>query len=206
MNITIIFIKDEMNTEAKKVEFVPLLDFEDDYEILNDYPFTIRRKSNHFQPSESLNYAGYPVLKLNRYPYLKHVLIAKQFIPNDDPEHKVEIDHWNHDTTDYHLENLHWATKSFNQKNKKKQNGIEFKYVDEINDDSIQVTDYGNHQFEDYYYDEIADQFYFWNGKQYKKLHNNSDERGSLYVTLYDTDNRRVNVFYSKFKRLYDLI
>ncbi|KAK8881267.1 hypothetical protein M9Y10_004001 [Tritrichomonas musculus] len=49
--------------EAKQAEFVPLLDFEDDYEILNEYPFTIRRKSNSFQPSESLNHDGYPVLK-----------------------------------------------------------------------------------------------------------------------------------------------
>lgn len=194
-----------MSTE-KVVEFVPLLDFENDYEILNDYPFTIRRKDNHFQPSEYNNHAGYPTLHLNNYPYFKHVLIAKQFLPNDDPERKVEVDHINHNTTDYHLFNLRWVTKSLNQKNKATHNGILFNYLDEIDEDSITVTDYGNHKFEDYYFDEKADKFYFWNGQQFKEIHINEDKRGLRYVTLYNTNNKRVRIYYSKFKRLYGII
>ena len=137
---------------------------------------------------------------------MKHVLIAKQFIPNDDPEHKVEIDHWNHDPADYHLENLHWVTKSFNQKNKQKQNGIEFTFVDEINDDAIEVTDYGNHQFEDYYYDETVDKFYFWNGVQFRELHVCNKKDGTKIVNMIDTDKKKVSVSIAKFKRLYDLV
>lgn len=195
------------NNNEKIVEFVPLLNFENDYEILNEFPFTIRRKDSHFKPSEYNNYAGYPTIHLNRYPYLKHRLIALQFLENDDPEHKVEVDHINHITSDYRLENLRWVTKSLNQKNKAKYNNVIVNYLDKIKEDSITVTDYGNHQFEDYYFDPNTDKFYYFNGKQYKEIHINEDKRrGSLYVTIYDIDNKRVNVNYSKFKRLYDII
>ena len=50
-------------------EFVPLLNFEDDYEILNVYPFTIRRKRDHYEVSEWDRGKGYPCVSLNRKPY-----------------------------------------------------------------------------------------------------------------------------------------
>ena len=98
------------------VEFIPLLGFENDYEILNNYPFTIRRKKGHYIVSEWLNSNGYPAVCIKKRTCQKHILIAKQFIPNDDPEHKTEVDHINHNRTDYHIDNLRWVTKSDNQK------------------------------------------------------------------------------------------
>ena len=65
--------------------FVPLKD----YEILNRYPFTIRRKSNHFIGKDSTHIEGYIRVCLNGNYYLKHVLIVRQFIPNDDPKSSV---------------------------------------------------------------------------------------------------------------------
>ena len=207
MNITIIFIKDEMNTEAKKVEFVPLLDFEDDYEILNKEPFTIRRKSDHYIVSETDRGAGYLSVRLNNVTYQKHILIATQFIPNDDPEHKKEVDHYNHIRHDNRLENLHWVTKIENNRNKSSHKGIDYEFVDEIDDESIEVTEYGNHQFEDYFYDETVDEFYYYNGKQFRKLYVNVKKgSGSLFVNMMDKNNKKVNVYFSKFKKLYDLI
>ena len=207
MDITIIFIKDEMNTEAKKVEFVPLLDFEDDYEILNKEPFTIRRKSDHSEVKEYIRSDGYINVYLNEETKLKHRLIALQFIPNDDPEHKTEVDHWNHIRDDNHLENLHWVTPTENQRNKSSHMGIQYDFVDELSEDAIEVTDYGNHEFEDYYYDETVDNFYYFNGKQYKKLHDNRlNNGGTIYVNMIDIKNNKVKVCYNKFKRLYDLI
>ena len=125
------------------VEFVPLNGF-DDYEILNQYPFTIRRKDNHYEVKEH-NDKGYPRIMLNNKHYFKHRLIALQFIPNNDPINKYEIDHINRDKTDFHLENLRWINQSENCKNKSSHKGIEYEYFDEISEDSIIVDKYNQH-------------------------------------------------------------
>ena len=161
-----------MSTE-KVVEFVPFFDFENDYEILSVYPFTIRRKKDHYEISECLDNLKYVHVALNGKSYYKHILIAKQFIPNDDPEHKTEIDHINHDRTDYHIENLRWVSNSNNQKNRLSNNGIIYTFVDEIPDDAIVVDKYNSHEFEFYYYSESTDKFYYYNGQQYKILYVN---------------------------------
>lgn len=192
-------------TNEDTVDFVPLKDFEDDYEILNQHPFTIRKKSNNYIIREYLHHSGYIALCLFGKVYYKHVLIAKQFIPNDDTEHKTQIDHKNQDRSDYHLDNLRWVSPSENQKNKSSNRGIVYEYVDKISDDAVVVNDYGNHQFENYYY--YDDIFYFYNGIRYRKLHINMNKRsGSLFVNMMDTNNKKVNIFYSTFKRLYDII
>ena len=96
-------------SEQQIVEFVDLLDHPD-YEILTVFPFTIRRKSNHYEVIEGFDKDGYLRLNLNDSfgikTYKKHILIAKQFIPNDDPEHKNQVDHRNRIRDDNHLENL----------------------------------------------------------------------------------------------------
>ena len=185
-------------------EFVPLLNH-DDYEILNEYPFTIRRKKDKYEISESLQSSGYVRVKLNQKDYYKHRLIANQFISN--PENLTEVDHINHDKTDYHLSNLRWVSPSTNQRNRTSNNGVAYTYVDEIDENSIVVNDYNKHQFEDYYYDETVDKFYFWNGMQFRELHINEDKRnGSLYVAMMNTEDKTINVYYSKFKKLYGIV
>ncbi len=101
------------------MSFVALKGFEKDYEILNKYPFTIRRKSNHHICKNSVHCNGYIRVCLNGTYYMKHVLIAKQFIKNDDPTHKIEVDHKNRNKRDYRLSNLHWVTPSDNNYNRK---------------------------------------------------------------------------------------
>ena len=186
-------------------DFVPLLNFENDYEILSVYPFYIRRKKDHYKISE-FNSKGYVQVCLNMKTYQKHVLIAKQFITNDDPEHKTQVDHKNKDRTDNHLSNLRWVTPSENQRNRSSTCGINYTFVDDIDEDSIMLTDYGNHQFEEYYYDEKADKFYFWNGIQYRELHINTDKYGLSFINAVDVNKKRVKIYYGKFKRLYNLI
>ena len=186
-------------------EFVDLINHED-YEILNVYPYVIRKKSNHYVVSECDDGKGYIQVKLNRKNYRKHRLIAEQFLINDDPLNKTEVDHINHDRSDYHLNNLRWVTHLTNMKNKSRCNGIDYTYVDDIDGDSIVVTDYGKHKFDEYYYDQTVDKFYFWNGCKYRELHVIEDKKGLLYVKMVSTENKRVNVCYSKFKRLYGLV
>lgn len=80
-----------------------------DYEILNEFPFTIRRKDNHHEVSECVS-NGYVRVRLNGKRYLKHRLIAEQFLPN--PNNLSDVDNINHNKADNHLENLRWTSHS----------------------------------------------------------------------------------------------
>lgn len=91
---------------SQSLEFIPLLNHENNYEILNKYPFTIRRIKDHYEVKDCVRGTGYITVNLNNKSYDKHRLIAMQFLLNDDPENKTQVDHINHDKTDNHLENL----------------------------------------------------------------------------------------------------
>ena len=189
------------------MSFVPLNDHPD-YEIMTEYPFTIRRKDNAFVVSEFVAYDGYILVTLNGKHYRKHRLIALQFIHNDDPIHKTEVDHINHDRSDNHIDNLRWLTPSQNTRNKSSNKGVDYQFVENIPDEAIVVDSYmtrnGDHEFEDYYfYDNV---FYYFNGISYRILHVNEAKGGSKFVKALDIDNKQVAIYYSKFKKQYDLI
>ena len=198
------------NNNNTSSTFVPLIDH-DDYEILNEYPFTIRRIKDKYEISESKNDKGYIQVNLNGKPYLKHVLIAKQFIENDDPDHKIQVDHINHDRTDNNIENLRWITPSNNCRNKTANNGIKYDYIDDLPDDYMDVDTYttrnGIREFNDkeYYYSPSTDKFYYFNGSKYRILHVN-DYHESYFVYMTDINKRRIKVYYTKFKIQYDLL
>ncbi|KAK8884221.1 hypothetical protein M9Y10_043327 [Tritrichomonas musculus] len=151
------------------MSYVELVDHSD-YEILNEYPFTIRRKDNQYEPSETYNKDGYKIVTLNGKSYLKHRLIAEQFISNDDPEHKTQVDHINHDRTDYHLSNLRWVTPKQNNMNKISYNGVECEYVDDLPIDVVPIILYNGFEFDGYFIDQDGN-VWFDNGEQFRKLH-----------------------------------
>ncbi|KAK8886665.1 hypothetical protein M9Y10_042131 [Tritrichomonas musculus] len=183
-------------------EFVQLKDF-DDYEILSVYPFTIRRKDNHYEVSEFISSKGYVKVHLNDKDFFKHRIIALQFIPNDDPEHKTQIDHKNRIRTDNHIENLFWCTQSTNQMNKGSSKGVIYEYVDEISDEATIINEYNQYQFENYFYHE--NKFYYYNGLSYRILHINEAKRNAYYVNLMNTEGKRVRIYINKFKKLYEV-
>ena len=192
--------------QGRVIEFVPLRNFEKEYEILNVYPYTIRKKNNHYELKETDNGNGYKRVTLNGIKKYKHRIIAEQFLINDDPLNKILVDHINRDRNDNHLSNLRFVTPSENMKNRTLKGNNIFNYVDEISDDAIAITDYGNHEFEDYYYVEEEDKIYYYNGVKYKELHiNETKGYGAKYVLLIDTQKKKVQLFYSKFKRLYGI-
>ena len=187
------------------VEFVSLLNH-DDYEILTVYPFTIRRKDNHYEVKEGDRGNGYVYVKLNNKLYNKHRLIALQFIEN--PNNYNDIDHINHDKSDYHLENLRWITTSNNCKNKLSYKGVQAHYVDKIPDDSIVVDFYETrterHEFEGYYYNDGV--FYYDNDMNYRILNVITNKTKCQYVNLRSKNNKQVSVVISRFKEQHDLI
>ena len=200
------------------VDFEPLKGFEDDYEILNDYPFTIRRKSNHYVVKDSFQKSsGYIINSLNGKPYRKHRLIALQFLYNDDPINKDIIDHINHDKTDNHLSNLRWCSYSENCFNRSIANRIQYEFIDDIPNDAIIVDFYDTRterrEFEEekyyYYYDEETNEDIFYiriENNIYRKLYINIDKLGNRHVRMKDINNKGVGLYIHRFKQQHDLI
>ena len=178
-----------------------------DYEIFTEYPYQIRRKSNKKIVGESINkYTGYIQCMLNQKHYKKHRLIALQFIENDDPDNKKQVDHIDRNKLNNHINNLRWCSSSENNKNRSSYNNYKCEYFDNIDDECILVDIYGNHTFENYYFDEKTDIFYFYNGIKYRKLKINYTKYGAAFVYMTDINNKSVKILYSVFKKQYDLI
>ena len=177
-----------------------------DYEIFTEFPYDIRKKSTGEIVNGYINDSGYICLKLNGVNYRKHRIIASQFIPNDDPLVKTEVDHINRDRTDYHIENLRWVSRSQNNLNKSSYKNIEYEFIDyeDTPDDLVEVRDYGKHEFEDYYYSPENNLFYFDTGVNLRILHINfKKETGSAFVCMRSKENKKVLIYFTKFKKIY---
>ena len=176
-----------------------------DYEIYTEYPYQIRKKSNKKIIKEYIENNGYVRCKLNQKKYCKHRLIALQFIENDAPEIKTQVDHINQIKTDNRIENIRWASPSENCKNRN-TNDYKYEFIDDIDDECILVDAYGNHTLENYYFDAKTDTFYFYNGIKYRKLRICYTKYGAAFVCMIDINNKSVKISYSKFKKQYNLI
>ncbi|KAA6382004.1 MAG: hypothetical protein EZS28_022471 [Streblomastix strix] len=118
----------------------------------------------------------------------------------------ADVDHINRIRDDNHIENLRWITHRDNTRNQSSNHNIQYTYVDQLSEDAITVNDYGSYQFEFYYYDLADDEFYYFNGRQYRQLHvNTMKSTGALYVQMMDTTDRKRSISINKFKRLYEI-
>ncbi|KAK8853521.1 hypothetical protein M9Y10_042820 [Tritrichomonas musculus] len=175
---------------SEEIVWFPLLDFESEYEIAAVYPHSIRKKSNKRILKESFNdkriQNDYIIVWLNKKKYYKHVLIGRQFIENDDPTNKNQIDHINRDKTDNHISNLRWVSQSENQLNLKTKKGIQYEYADSLPDGYIKVDSYimnnKTYLLENYYY--CDETFYQFNNIKYRKLYIYHNKWGSRTVSL----------------------
>lgn len=208
----------QTTNDESVVEFVPLLHFEDDYEILNHHPYTIRKKSNHYVLKETINNQdGYVQVMLNRKTYRKHRIIGIQFLENPDPINFDVIDHLNHDKTDNRLQNLRWTSQSSNIYNKSSNKGIQYNFIDDLPDEAVVVDFYETRterrEFDEgkyyYYHDESNNEDVFY-GKitddLYKVLHHNINKSGNEFVALRDINNRQVGVYINRYKFQHDLL
>ena len=184
-------------------KWLPLKGF-DDYVIKNYYPYDIKRVSTGHVVKDWPQNTGYVGVHLNNKSFLKHILIARQFIPNDDPKNKRLVDHKNKNRADYHISNLRWVSFNENNQNKTSHLGLDYEFVDEIPGDAIKVDSYGKYKFEDYFF--INNTFYFHTGVEYRVLRINiRKDDGSKFVNAMSTNGKRIRIYYSKFKRLYNL-
>ena len=166
------------------------LKVDEDYEICVEYPYQIRRKDNGYIIAEwEHTTTKYIQIKLNNNYYYKHVVIAQQWIENDDPENKVEVEHRNRIRTDYHIENLCWKTRSMNAFNRTGWGQYKYEYVDELPIDVVPIILYEHWEFEGYFIDREGE-VWFDNGEQYRKIRVTKDNK----VRLWDINHKRHNI------------
>ena len=136
------------------------------YGICTEYPYSIRSKKTGKIMSECMNDSGYIVVWLDGKTYLKHRIITTQFIPNDDPALKTQVDHINSDRTDNHISNLRCVTRSENCQNRSTKKHC-ISYVDELPEFAIAFDPYGNQDdIQDLYF--CDDVLYVNTGINYK--------------------------------------
>ena len=73
-----------------------------------------------------------------------------------------------------------------------------------IPNDSIVVTDYEKHLFENYYWND--DEFFYYNGIDYRTLHINETISGYKFVFMRDINGENVRVKIAMFKKIYGLM
>ena len=175
-----------------------------DYEINVNYPYQIRKKSNKCVVSEHYH-KDYLRLSLNLKKYYKHDIIALQWIPNDDPDNKTEVDHINHIGDDNHIENLRWVTHSTNLRNKASYRGCVVEYLDRLSEAAFEFPEYNGHEFFDYWFDPETNCFYYYTGAAFREITYQKSSTNGLRITIPDSNHVLASITLNKFKRVYEL-
>ncbi|KAA6380971.1 MAG: hypothetical protein EZS28_023502 [Streblomastix strix] len=95
-------------TDKNQQQFVQLV-VEPEFEIDTAQPQRIRRIDDGFEPTIGQSPQGYTITTLNGHTHNIHRLVVLQFIPGDDTEHKIKVDHVSSIKTDNSLTNLRWV-------------------------------------------------------------------------------------------------
>jgi hypothetical protein len=195
-------------TQQQQVNNAPVWEIcvlDNDYEIYSEYPYYIRKRSNQRIISEYVENTGYIRCTMSGIKYLKHVVIATQFIPN--PDNLPEIDHINRDRTDNHIMNLRFVSRVENMRNQSGRFDHEYNYIDydDLPDDLIEVDEYNGYQFQNYYYSPQMNRFYLDTGINCRELVIHFTRSDNAYVRVRDVNSFSTSISYTKFKRLYGI-
>lgn len=162
------------------------------YEINSCYPYRLRDKETKKLVREYIGRGkyghGYKCLKLGGKTYLKHRIVAQQFLSN--PNNLPQIDHINHIRTDNRLCNLRWCSASENLKNRTGCKGSHYNYVERLPETTKPLNSYNGYVFDNLFVDYTTHKLYIWNGANYRELNNGS--------VIFDTEHKRCKLSYNK--------
>ena len=175
----------------------------ENYEIEKQYPHRIRKIGNKGFVNEYHQSAGYIQLKLNGKLELKHRLIAEQFIENDNPDEKIQVDHINHIRTDNRIENLRWVTRKENRSNRKPHIRRTDEYLEELPENIFEISDFNGHEFEDYYFDVENEQIIKRTNVGRLKIIKPFLDGNTLRICLCDIEKKRRMINFDKLIRTF---
>lgn len=109
----------------------------------------------------NLNNSGYFTYNIRGKTTGEHVLVATQYIPNDKPTFKTQVNHINGIRSDNRVENLEWIDHKTNCQYRVKGEYITRDEFDELDFDRvIQINAYNDYEFDDLFYDSDRKLFY----------------------------------------------
>ena len=168
------------------------------FEIFNRTPIYLIR-SNFLNPF--ISKSGHLCLNLKpdnekdtTRPY-QHDLIAKQWLYNDDVEHKIQVDHINRDRLDNHIYNLRWTTRSENNSNKKGYKGDIYKFEYALTYNVIMIKGYYEREINNLY--KMDGEYYVLNdrNKLYERMLKRVDENKKQCLNVYDVNDKFVRIY-----------
>jgi hypothetical protein len=171
---------------------------DNDYLIFSEFPYYIKSKKTDKIIKEFVDKGkrcGYICCKLNRKKYLKHRIIALQFIPN--PDNFPEIDHRDHDKTNYHIDNLRWCSRSVNSKNRAGYGKTKFAFYDELPETAEPLTKYNNHDLNDVFIDYQTKKLYMFNTEKYREIVPTNSSKGSVIYEVFNDNHKPVQLYHN---------
>ena len=138
-------------TQEVEQEFV-VLKADNLYEISTTEPWNFRRIGKTNCLKQHVNTCGYLKTSFSGVTRTIHRLVALQFIDNDDPENKTQVDHIDRNKLNNSIDNLRWVTPKENCQNKKQYQAQQTEYLDQLPPDSELIEEYGDYEFDRYYY------------------------------------------------------
>lgn len=117
--------------------------------VKTDYvrPIYVWHESDVSDMTKCLTKDGYKIVSVNNVQYLLHRLVALAWVQNNDPKHKVEVDHIDMNRKNCAAENLEWVTKSENTRRAHAKNPqLTHAYLGRYNKSTQTFTSADGHQ------------------------------------------------------------
>ena len=187
-------------TEGVEQEFV-VLKFDNRYEISTTEPWNIRRIGQQNCKQQSVSNSGYLHLHLGaeNNTQLVHRLVANQFIDNDDPNTKTQVDHINRNKLDNSIKNLRWVTPKENYANSNRPKNLQpNEYLDKLPADAELIEEYNGYEFDRYYYDLWNERILMETKSGRIKVINPYQDGPQLRIQLLDINDKKCKFGYNK--------
>lgn len=153
------------------------LKISNEYEINKNFPYYVRRVGSQKNELLTMMDAGYLGINIHCHLYGFHRVVATQWIPN--PNHYSIVDHINGNVQDWHVENLRWASRKENCRNRHICKGVELTLLEDIPDTCRPLDIFKNTRIYDIYIDMITKEVYKYNSILFQQLQQLTTGKGN---------------------------